>query len=99
MSAPALARAKVSRTPSSPIMNGSRFRQSRPQQRVWCVGSMKSGPTLKGWTTKPLAVSAAISPVAIVVLPAPLVAAPTTILGIARAPATLTPAPSAGARP
>ena len=38
---------------------------------MWCDGSMKSGPTLKGWTLY-LVLSDAISPIATVVFPVPL---------------------------
>jgi hypothetical protein len=53
-------------------MNGSRFRDGRVQIAVWCVGSMKSGPTLKGWTTRPLVFRACMIPRDTVVLPQPL---------------------------
>ena len=50
----------------------SSVRLARPVTRLWWPGSMKSGPTLKGATVYPLAVSAAINPRVMVVLPAPL---------------------------
>jgi hypothetical protein len=84
MSAPAEARTNVSRTPASPIMNGSRLRDLRPQMAEWCVGSMKSGPTLNGWTASPRAASAAIRPLASVVLPQPLWVPATITRGIER---------------
>jgi hypothetical protein len=52
-------------------MKLSRFRDGLPHIFEWCVGSMKSGPTLKGWTLYFLQ-STDMSPVAIVVLPVPL---------------------------
>jgi hypothetical protein len=39
---------------------------------AWWDGSMKSGPTLKGWTFKPRFRSAAMRPRVTVVLPTPL---------------------------
>jgi hypothetical protein len=83
-SAPSDALAKTDTTSPSPIMKGSRFLEIRPQMAVWWEGSMKSGPTLKGWTVSPRAAKAAMSPRATVVFPHPLQVPPITILGKAR---------------
>ena len=72
ISAPAEAAANVQPIPVSPIMQKSRFRDGRPQMSVWCEGSIKSGPVLNGCTVQPRVTSAAIRPLAIVVLPQPL---------------------------
>jgi len=72
----------VSRQPSSPIMNGSRLRDIRPQILVWWEGSIKSGPTLNGWTFRPRTVCAAMIPLATVVFPHPLCVPAITIRGI-----------------
>ena len=82
ISAPAEASANVRRIPVSPIMQKSRFRDGRPQMSVWWEGSMKSGPVLNGWTITPRATSAAIRPLAIVVLPQPLCVPAITTRGI-----------------
>src|SRR4029077_6561673 len=41
-----------------PISQASRFRDFIPLIRVWYPGSIKSGPTLKGWIGNPLSPSA-----------------------------------------
>ena len=50
-------------------MKGSRFIEGLWQTASWNLVSMKSGPHLKGWTTLPLLVSAAMRERLIVVLP------------------------------
>ena len=47
----------------------------------WCMGSRKSGPHLKGWTTSPRSRSAAMSPQATVVFPTPDDVPATTMTG------------------
>ena len=64
-------RANEARTKDSPHMRTSRLRETRPLTISCRLGSMKSGPHLKGRTARPRRRNAAISPRVIVVLPQP----------------------------
>src|SRR2546428_7290841 len=65
-------RATVARACSRPHIQPSRLYDGRPVTSSWNPGSMKSGPTLKAWTVKPLRRNASRSPSVTVVLPTPL---------------------------
>ena len=64
-------RAKVRRTNAAPHMRTSRLRDTRPVTSRCRLGSMKSGPHLKGCTRTPRRASAAITARVTVVLPQP----------------------------
>src|SRR5205814_100800 len=77
-SRPPAARQKMRRFSSAGSIHASSVRDTTPHTASWCPGSMKSGPTLKGWTRSPRSRSAARSASVTVVLPTPL-AVPATM--------------------
>ncbi|HZT65492.1 MAG TPA: hypothetical protein VFA11_06865 [Acidimicrobiales bacterium] len=80
-SAPAAARPARPAMASSPQIQLSRLRPGRPVAMAWYPGSMKSGPTLAAATRRPRRRSAAMIPVATVVLPTPEATPATTMRG------------------
>ena len=81
-SAPRAPCASERRTPSGPSSHESRFRHGLRLACARYAVSMKSAPTLKVWTVRPRARSAAVRPRLIEVFPEPDPRPPTTSRGI-----------------
>ena len=75
-SIPSIFRKKEEQQKDGPAICRSRFRETLPVTMVWRVGSIKSGPHLKGCTLRPRCLRAARIPRVMVVLPDPLVVPP-----------------------